>query len=69
MPDELFQLPPSLSSRLAWLARHGLTCEQGKSGKFYRRLDDENFAIGDTAEAACEEMCAKTRLRHWSEET
>ena len=66
MSDDLFPEAQQLPPRLQWLEHHGLTCVQQRSGMWYCRLDDENFATGETAEEACAKFCDKTRLPHWS---
>jgi len=68
MSDDLVPEAQQLSPRLQWLERHGLVVTQARSGTYYCRLDDENFATGETAEAACANFCDKTRLPHWTQE-
>ena len=68
MSDTLFDLPPSLSPRLSWLARHGLTMRKTEAGKHECVLDDENVGVGDNAEEACAALCIETGLRHWARE-
>lgn len=68
MSDLLFDIPTSLSPKLAWLERHGLTTKRQENGSWLCILDDENFSKGATDEEACAEFCIEHRLRHWSEE-
>ena len=69
MTDELFQLPPSLSPKLAWLRKHNLTVIHPESAKFECVLDDENFGKGATEEEAIIDFCVKTQMKHYSQHT
>lgn len=67
MDTELFPIPVSLSPRLAWLTRHGLTLTQRADGKFVCALDEMNKAVGEDGDEACVAFCLKTGLRHWND--
>lgn len=60
MTDLLFEIPTSLSPRLAWLERNCLGVVKLENGKFQCVLDDENFGEGDTADEACADFCIAT---------
>lgn len=68
MSDLLFDIPVSLSPRLAWLERNGLAMAKNEKGRHLCVLDDENYGEGDTADEACADLCIATGIRHWSEE-
>lgn len=65
---DLFDIPLSLSPRLAWLQCHGLTIIRLESGRYECALDDETFARGEDEDEACWAFCAKTALRHYSQD-
>lgn len=65
MPTELFDLPESLSPRLAWLQCHGLTLTRLESGRYECALDDETFARGEDEDEAIVAFCIKTKLSHY----
>ncbi len=65
--SELFDIPVSLSPRLVWLQRHGLTVTKLESGRYECALDDETFARGDDEDEAIVNFCVKTHLPHYSE--
>ncbi len=67
MTAELFDIPQSLSPRLAWLQRHGLTLTKLESGRYECALDEETFARGEDEDEAIVNFCVKTRLPHYSE--
>lgn len=67
MSDLLFDIPVSLSPRLAWLERNCLAVVRQENGKYLCVLDDENCGEGDTADEACADLCIATHLRHWTE--
>lgn len=64
--SDLFEVPVSLSPRLAWLERHGLSLRKLESGKYEVALDDENFSTGADADDACVEYCLKHCIKHWN---
>lgn len=66
--SELFDIPESLSPRLAWLKEHDLTVTRLENGKYECALEDLASAIGETADEACVEFCLVTGLRHWTHE-
>lgn len=68
-PDSLFDIPVSLSPRLAWLERHCLTLRKRTDAIGYEcALDAENFGRGETEDEACIDFCLKTKLQHYSQE-
>ena len=66
--SDLFDLPVSLSPRLAWLERHGLTLTRLESGRYECALDAETFARGEDEEEAIVNFCVKTKLRHYAQD-
>lgn len=66
MSAELFDLPVSLSPRLAWLERHGLSLTKLENGRYQCALDEDNRAQGEDQDEACVAFCLKTGLRHWN---
>lgn len=66
--SDLFDLPVSLSPRLAWLERHELTVTRLESGRYECALDDETFARGEDEEEAIVNFCVKTKLRHYAQD-
>jgi hypothetical protein len=66
MSDELFQIEPTLSPKLRWLERHGLTVTKLPTGRYECALDDVTVATGDSEEDACLEFSLKFKLPHWS---
>lgn len=67
MTDLFPDLAPSLSPRLAWLTRHGLTTRKLEGGRWECALDDENWARGDDEDEAIVALCLKTKLPHYSQ--
>ena len=65
--SDLFDLPVSLSARLAWLERHGLTLTKLESGRYQCALDEETFARGEDEEEAVVNFCVKTGLPHYNQ--
>lgn len=65
--SDLFDIPESLSPRLAWLRDHGLTMTKLENGKYECALFDVAFGQGATEDEACVDFCIKTRLPHWSQ--
>lgn len=63
---DLFEIPESLSPRLAWLRDHGLALRKLESGRWECFLDDENFGRGEDQDEACISFCLKTKLPHWT---
>jgi hypothetical protein len=67
MKTELFDLPETLSPRLAWLRQHGLHLVKTKTA-YECILDADNFGRGDDPDEACIDLCLKTKLPHWNDE-
>lgn len=67
MADLFPDLPESLSPRLAWLERHGLTTRKLESGRWECALDEENWARGEDEDEAVIAFCLKTKLAHYSQ--
>ncbi len=65
--SDLFEVPVSLSPRLAWLQRHALHLRKLENGKHEVSLNEETFARGDDADEACIAFCETTGLRHWNQ--
>jgi hypothetical protein len=64
--SDLFEIPESLSPRLAWLRDHGLTLKKLESGRWECSLDENNCGRGDSQDEACIDFCLKTQLPHWT---
>lgn len=67
MTDLFPDLPESLSPKLAWLARYGLTTRRLESGRWECALDEENWARGEDEEEAIVSFCVKTGLGHYNQ--
>ncbi len=65
-PIELFDIPESLSPRLAWLREHGLTLTCVSAGRWECALDSDNVGKGETPDEACIQFCLQTQLPHWT---
>ncbi len=67
MSDELFNIPESISPRLAWLRANNLVLIRRKYD-WMCAFDDENFGVGDDQDAACVDLCLKMKIKHWNQE-
>ncbi len=67
MSDLFPDLAPSLSPRLAWLARYGLTVRRLGENRYECALDEENYGRGEDEETAIVDFCVKTRLPHYNQ--
>ena len=67
MTDLFPDLPPTLSPRLAWLTRYGLTLRRISESRYVCALDENTFGQGETEEEAICDFCVKTRMAHYNE--
>jgi len=68
--SELFQVGESLSPRLRWMRRHGITTEfDGKSLTWFAHTRDYvTWSAGDTEHDAIVNLAERKGIRLWNEE-
>lgn len=69
MSDLLFNIPKTLSPRLRWMARHGITVmETGDPAQPWKaeHVETMQYTYGEDEVDACQAMGRRLMLNHWS---
>lgn len=65
--SELFDIPQTLSPRLAWMHKHGISCIEMPDAEnaYYLATGGGEAARGNTAEEACIQLAMRLGIADW----